>query len=133
MIVCSVLKGMTLYICLSFSRLADTMTVYTDAAAKRTENLMMTEQEARAELSKGIVRIYGIQKGLGMAAKVVPGIMNDFNRMLHDSRKEETVQEEYRFEDGRARVFVSGKKLDENHTGYDCVKVMEEMAAGITE
>ena len=83
----------------------------------------MTEPEARTELSKGLAGIYGIQEGLSMAGRVVPGIMNDFNRMLHACRTGESVQEEYRFEDGRAIVRIAGSRVDETVVSYDCVKV----------
>ena len=83
----------------------------------------MTEPEARTELSKGLAGIYGIQEGLSMAGRVVPGIMNDFNRMLHDCPAGESVQEEYRFEDGRSVVFISGRRVDGTVVSYDCVKV----------
>jgi len=83
----------------------------------------MTEPEARTELSKGLAGIYGIQEGFSMAARVIPGIMTDFNRMLHECRAGESIQEEYRFEDGRAIVHIAGRKVDEAVVSYDCVKV----------
>lgn len=60
-----------------------------------------------------------------MAGTVIPGIMNDFDQMLSGSQRGKAVQEEYRLEDGRACVFISGRKLDGNTVSYDRVEVTE--------
>ena len=83
----------------------------------------MTEQEARMELSKGLAGIYGLQEGLRMIGRVVPGIMNDFTRMLHHGRIGEHIQEEFRFEDGYAVVSISGRRVDGSTVSYDFVNV----------
>ena len=85
----------------------------------------MTQTDARTILCAGLSKIYGIQEALRMAGTVIPGIMNDFNQMLSDSQRGKAVQEEYRLEDGRACVFISGGKLDGNTVSYDCVEVTE--------
>lgn len=85
----------------------------------------MTQTDARTILCAGLSKIYGIQEALRMAGTVIPGIMNDFNQMLSDSQRRKAVQEEYRLEDGRACVFISGRKLDGNTISYDRVEVTE--------
>ena len=85
----------------------------------------MTESEAKTILCAGLSKVYEIQEGLRMAGTVIPGIMNDFNQMLCGSQPGKTVQEEYRLEDGRARVHISGRMLDGNSVSYDVVQVTE--------
>ena len=71
----------------------------------------MTEQEAKLKLTAGLSQVYGVTEGIRMAGTVVPGIMNDFSRMVRE-KAGKTVQEEYRLEDGRAVVIMAGKMLD---------------------
>ena len=70
----------------------------------------MTEQEVKLKICGELSKIYGIEEGIRMAGTVVPGILNDFRKMLSASAPGRTVREEYRLEDGRARVFLSGEK-----------------------
>lgn len=83
----------------------------------------MKEQEARARICSGLSKIYGMQEGIRMAGTVVPGIINDFHRMLQNKGTGEQVQEEYRLEDGRASVFVSGRVQKDGSPWYDVVQV----------
>lgn len=55
---------------------------------------------------------YGPQRGMKVYLTVMPGIMADFNRMM-DRRPGETVCEEYKLEDGKGSIVLSGwKKQD---------------------
>ena len=56
-----------------------------------------------------------------MAGTVVPGIMNDFSQMVRD-KSGETVQEEYRLEDGGGVVILTGKML-KGTISYETVQV----------
>ena len=82
----------------------------------------MTEHEAKMKLTVGLSRIYGVQEGIRMAGTVVPGIMDDFSQMVRDKLCE-YVQEEYRLEDGRAAVFISGKALKNGAVSYESVQI----------
>jgi hypothetical protein len=79
----------------------------------------MTEQEARTRMIAGLSEIYGIQEGIRMAGTVVPGIMNDFKTLI----RKEQIREEYRLEDGRAVVLLSGKALKDGTVSFDVVRV----------
>lgn len=81
----------------------------------------MTEMEAKTKLFEGLSKIYGMQEGLRMAGTVVPGILNDFVRMLNDRHH---AEEEYRLEDGRAKVFIAGRRTGGRVT-IDFVNVVE--------
>ena len=41
---------------------------------------------------------------------VMPGILKDFRRMLEAAAPGETVREEYRLEDGKAAIFLTGRR-----------------------
>lgn len=84
----------------------------------------MTEQEAKLKLTAGLSQVYGVTEGIRMAGTVVPGIMNDFSRMVRD-RAGKTVQEEYRLEDGRAVVIMAGKMMN-GTVSYEMVRINEE-------
>ena len=81
----------------------------------------MTEQEAKLKLTAGLSQIYGVTEGIRMAGTVVPGIMNDFSQMVRD-KSGETVQEEYRLEDGGGVVILTGKML-KGTISYETVQV----------
>lgn len=70
----------------------------------------MTEQEVKLKMCAELSKIYGIEEGIRMAGTVVPGILNDFRKMLSEGTPGKPVREEYRLEDGRARVYLSGEK-----------------------
>lgn len=84
----------------------------------------MTEQEAKLKLTAGLSQVYGVTEGIRMAGTVVPGIMNDFSRMVRE-KAGKTVQEEYRLEDGRAVVIMAGKMLN-GTVSYEMVRINEE-------
>jgi hypothetical protein len=92
-------------------------------ASKIGKRESMTQTEAKTILCAELSKIYGLQEGLRMAGTVIPGIMNDFNQMLERSQCGETVREEYRLEDGRARVFVTGRRTDGNSICYERIQV----------
>ena len=92
----------------------------------------MTQTEAKTILCAELSKIYGLQEGLRMAGTVIPGIMNDFNQMLERSQCGETVREEYRLEDGRARVFVTGRRTDGNSICYERIQVTGLLFGGST-
>ena len=81
----------------------------------------MTEQEAKLKLTAELSQIYGVTEGIRMAGTVVPGIMNDFSQMVRD-KSGETVQEEYRLEDGGGVVILTGKML-KGTISYETVQV----------
>ena len=82
----------------------------------------MTELEAKTKIFTGLSKIYGRQEGLRMAGTVVPGIMNDFVRMLNDRQH---AEEEYRLEDGRTMVFLAGRRTG-GAVAIDFVNVVEK-------
>lgn len=84
----------------------------------------MTEQEAKLKLTAGLSQVYGVTEGIRMAGTVVPGIMNDFSRMVRE-KAGKTVQEEYRLEDGRAVVIMAGKMMN-GTVSYEMVRINEE-------
>ena len=61
------------------------------------------------ELIENFRRWYGPEKGLKVYMTVMPGILADFEKML-SARPGERLLEEYRLEDRRGTVIVSGRK-----------------------
>ncbi len=53
--------------------------------------------------------IYGPGKGMSIYMNIMPGILADFDRMLKKS-KGAALTEEYRLEDGKASLYVTGKR-----------------------
>lgn len=66
--------------------------------------------------------IYGSGSGMKVYTTIMPGILGDFNRMLEGSQKGMTLKEEYRLEDGKAVLYVTGVRLANGQTDID-VKV----------
>lgn len=84
----------------------------------------MTDKEARLKICSGLSTIYGINEGLRMAGIVVPGIINDFEEMVKKAAEGTIVKEEYRLEDGRAVIFISGKGIRNGSIYYENVRVV---------
>ena len=82
----------------------------------------MTEQEAKLKITTGLSQIYGVKEGIRMTGTVVAGIMDDFNQMLRN-KPCESAQEEYRLEDGRAMVSISGKISKNGSVSYDSIQI----------
>mgnify|MGYP002624059976 CR=1 FL=1 len=54
---------------------------------------------------------YGYEKGMQVFMTVMPGIMADFRKMLAASPVGMPVMEEYKLEDGKAVITLSGRRL----------------------
>ena len=63
--------------------------------------------------------IYGSGKGFGVYTTIMPGILGDFEKLLKKSAKGSQVSEEYRLEDGKGSVYVTGKKLSNGQNEID--------------
>ena len=53
--------------------------------------------------------IYGAGKGMNVYMNIMPGILADFDRMLGKAKGDQ-VTEEYRLEDKKAVIYVTGKR-----------------------
>ena len=67
--------------------------------------------------------IYGPGKGKEIFMTIMPGIIADFDRML-SATKGSLVTEEYRIEDGKGTLYVTGKRSANGQTDID-VKVVK--------
>jgi hypothetical protein len=79
----------------------------------------MADEKLQAALTGQLAEIYGMAEGLKTAAVVIPGIMRDFQSMLGDLPKGGRAQEEYRTEDGRAVIILTGLKDSKGRTSVD--------------
>ncbi len=87
----------------------------------------MQLEAVRAALTRGLTEVYGIPEGIRMAAVMVPGILRDFEGMVLAAERGFRVQEEYRSEDLRARIGLTGYR-DSQGTGHiDGVRVNGKM------
>ena len=86
----------------------------------------MTEQEAKLKIAAGLSQIYGVKEGIRMAGTVVVGIMDDFNQIVRN-KPCESVQEEYRLEDGRATVFISGRTSQNGSVSYESIQITKPL------
>ena len=86
----------------------------------------MTEQEAKLKITTGLSQIYGVKEGIRMTGTVVLGIMDDFNQMVRN-KPSESVQEEYRLEDGRATVFISGRRSQNGSVSYESIQIAKPL------
>ena len=86
----------------------------------------MTVQEAKLKITAGLSQIYGMKEGIRMAGTVVVGIMDDFNQMVRN-KPCESVQEEYRLEDGRATVFISGRSSQNGSVSYESIQITKPL------
>ena len=62
--------------------------------------------------------IYGPSKGFEVYTNIMPGILADFDRMLKGAKGLQ-VTEEYRLEDGKGSLYVTGKKLQNGQADID--------------
>ncbi len=62
--------------------------------------------------------IYGPGKGMEIYMKIMPGILADFDRMLGRAKGEQ-VMEEYRLEDGKGSLYVTGKRSANGQTDIE--------------
>lgn len=62
--------------------------------------------------------IYGPGKGMEIYMNIMPGILADFDRML-GAAKGEQVMEEYRLEDGKGALYVTGKRSANGRTDIE--------------
>ena len=79
----------------------------------------MADEKLQAALTGQLTEIYGMAEGLKTAAVVIPGILRDFRGMLGDLPKGGRAQEEYRTEDGRAVIILTGVKDSKGRTLLD--------------
>ena len=59
--------------------------------------------------------IYGTGKGMNIYMNIMPGILADFDRMLGKAKGDQ-VTEEYRLEDNKAVIYVTGKRSASGQT-----------------
>ncbi len=62
--------------------------------------------------------IYGPGKGMKIYMNIMPGILADFDKMLKES-KGAGVTEEYRLEDGKGVLYVTGKRSANGQTDIE--------------
>ena len=61
-------------------------------------------------LIRKLNELYGEGAGMKVYATIMPGILSDFQKMLSSSAIGETVIEEYRLEDGKGTIVMTGKR-----------------------
>ena len=61
---------------------------------------------------------YGEQEGMKVYLTVMPGIMADFDRML-GNRPGELISEEYKLEDGKGSLILTGMKKPDGTVQVD--------------
>ena len=54
--------------------------------------------------------LYGEGSGMKVYMTIMPGILSDFQKMLASSPIGETVTEEYRLENGKGIIVLTGKR-----------------------
>ncbi len=62
--------------------------------------------------------IYGSGKGMNVYTTIMPGILADFDRMLGKAKGAQ-VTEEYRLEDGKGSLYVTGKRSANGQTDIE--------------
>ena len=70
----------------------------------------MTTDEARAALTGKLIEAYGFSEGLRTAGVVAGPILRDFSEMIRRRADGSEVREEYKTEDGRAALVLTGKR-----------------------
>ena len=70
------------------------------------------------KIIKQLDEIYGLGKGMDIYMKIMPGILADFDRMLSKAKGAQTM-EEYRLEDGKGVLYVTGKRSANGQTDID--------------
>ena len=54
--------------------------------------------------------LYGEGEGMKVFTTIMPGILSDFQKMLSSSSVGEIVTEEYRLEDGKGTIVMTGNR-----------------------
>ena len=54
--------------------------------------------------------LYGDEQGMKVYVTIMPGILADFKKMLSSAAPGEEISEEYRLEDGKGTVVVTGMR-----------------------
>ena len=62
------------------------------------------------KLIKELEEIYGKDKGMTVFRTIMPGIIADFDKMLNAAAVGELVTEDYRLEDRKATLRLTGKR-----------------------
>ncbi len=70
------------------------------------------------KIIKQLDDIYGTGKGMNIYMNIMPGILADFDRMLGKANGDQ-VTEEYRLEDGKGSLYVTGKKNANGQTDIE--------------
>lgn len=70
------------------------------------------EREWIGRLQMELIRIYGPLQAAGAGGRAVQGILGDFQRMLERTPVGQSCREEYRMEDGKAVVILSGIRTE---------------------
>ena len=63
--------------------------------------------------------LYGEGSGMKVYTTIMPGILSDFQKMLVSSAIGETVTEEYRLEDGKGIIALTGKRDASGNVSID--------------
>ena len=61
-------------------------------------------------LREELTGIYGKERAAAMTFRVIPSVLSDFLRMLDQAAPGSTVKEEYRLDDGKAALFLTGSR-----------------------
>ena len=69
-------------------------------------------------------RIYTKGEGMKVYTAIMPGILGDFDRMLKGAPAGKSLTEEYRLEDGKGVLYVTGRRLANGQVEMD-VKVVK--------
>ena len=75
------------------------------------------------------VRVYGEKRGAAVCGVVIPAVMGDFRRMLLAAEPGKTISEQYRTDDRKTDVTVTGHREER---GGQPVCVIERIGIGGT-
>ena len=68
------------------------------------------------ELIQKLDKLYGTGNGTRICMTILPGILGDFQKMLAASAPDSPVREEYRLEDGKGTLILTGMRKASGQT-----------------
>lgn len=83
----------------------------------------MPTDKLKQALTLALIDIYGPAEGMRAAAVMLPGIRSDFTAMLRSAAKGSRVSEEYKTEDLRARIVLTGRRDQKGNISIDGLSV----------